>query len=113
MVGTGIGATVRFKITNIFKQYHKKLIATFVVNMLGCLITGFLFPFAISTWYTIITLGFIGGFTTYSTFNNEIANLFLKKQKNLILLYTLSSYLLGLLLCFFGYLFTKLIFLNN
>ncbi|WP_103468043.1 FluC/FEX family fluoride channel [Fructilactobacillus sanfranciscensis] len=81
MLGTGLGAVARFKLTNIFSQFHKKFIATFVVNIVGCLIAGCLLPFALSNWFSVTTLGFVGGFTTYSTFNNEASRLLLKKNK--------------------------------
>lgn len=112
MLGTGFGAVTRFKVTNIFSQFQQKRLATFVVNMLGCLIAGGLIPFALKNWGSIITLGFIGGFTTYSTFNNEVANLFLKKQGKLSLLYVFSSYMFGILFCLLGYLSIKVLILN-
>lgn len=112
MLGTGFGAVTRFKITNIFSKFHQKYLATFIVNILGCLIAGGLFPFALESLVSIITLGFIGGFTTYSTFNNEVANLLLQKQIKLGLIYIFSSYLLGILLFLSGYLFIKVLILN-
>lgn len=112
MLGTGLGAVARFKLTNIFSQFHKKFIATFVVNIVGCLIAGCLLPFALSNWFSVTTLGFVGGFTTYSTFNNEASRLLLKKQNKLSLLYVFSSYLFDILLFLLGYLFTKTVVFN-
>ncbi len=54
---------------------------TLIVNILGCFALGLLAHLASSTSWNpqlraAVTVGFLGGFTTYSTFNHETLSLF-------------------------------------
>ncbi len=56
--------------------------ATLLVNLTGCLLIAFVVELALlrgsedAAWRVIITTGFLGGLTTYSSFNNETLRLF-------------------------------------
>ncbi|WP_395320238.1 fluoride efflux transporter FluC [Fructilactobacillus frigidiflavus] len=108
MLGTGIGAVCRFTLTNLFKQRHHGQRATLIVNLSGCLIGGLILGCSSSLLPILLILGFIGGLTTYSTFNSEIANAFWGLKFKNAILYFLISYGGGLLLCYLGYLLTNL-----
>ncbi|MHC1703278.1 MAG: fluoride efflux transporter CrcB [Tenuifilaceae bacterium] len=87
---------------------------TFLVNIVGCFLIGILFGLSEkgnvmnSEWRMFLTVGFCGGFTTFSTFANE--NLVLLRDGNVFYfaLYTSLSVFLGLFATYFGNLLIKI-----
>ena len=78
--GGGLGAVLRY-LTGVFflKQSHLNLpLATFLVNVTGCFLIGFLYVFFIDKQEInpalkyALTAGFCGGLTTFSTFSLEL-----------------------------------------
>lgn len=83
-------------------------VATFIVNLLGCLLIGFVsnIPSTLS-WLSpqarlFLTTGFCGGLTTFSTFMNE--NLSLANDQTYLCLfaYLVGSFALGLIFVWAG-----------
>jgi CrcB protein len=118
IIGTGsfIGGVSRY-LTSRFIQ--NTIISafpygTFVVNLLGCFLIGLIYGLAergnISSaeWRMFLTVGFCGGFTTFSTFTNE--NMLLLKDGNFFhfALYASLSVFLGLTATYAGNLITKI-----
>jgi fluoride exporter len=80
---------------------------TLLVNVLGCLVLGFVTTLALEnrvseTVRLAIAVGFCGAFTTFSTFELEVLNALLEGRGWVAGLYVVSSLLLGLLAVLLG-----------
>jgi CrcB protein len=88
---------------------------TFFVNVLGCFLIGLFYGLAEKgTLFTpgtrlFLTVGFCGGFTTFSTFAHENLALMRDGAFSLFLLYTGLSIFLGLIAVYLGHLITKIL----
>ena len=118
IIGSGsfIGGVLRF-LTARFVQ--NSLISsfpygTFVVNILGCFLIGLFYGISergdlmSDQWRLFLTVGFCGGFTTFSTFANENVSLLRDGNFFYFALYTSLSVFLGLTATYLGNLTTKL-----
>jgi CrcB protein len=75
---------------------------TFVINFLGCGAIGWLMQTwreqpGYQNWILFTVTGFLGAFTTFSTFGWETVDLVRRDQARMALLYVLASVVLGLL----------------
>ena len=81
-VGGAIGAIARYEMTNLIQ--HKTHVGfpygTVAVNVAGCFIIGFMIALlddhvlSHPNWRLLIVTGFVGAFTTFSTFEAETFN---------------------------------------
>ncbi|MBS1588895.1 MAG: fluoride efflux transporter CrcB [Bacteroidetes bacterium] len=112
MVGVGgaAGSMLRYAIGLFFQRYFQPSFpfSTLFINLLGCLLIGFLFGLADKqAWMQgnvllLLATGFCGGFTTFSTFALENIGLIQQAQFFSATFYSLLSVGLGLALCRLG-----------
>lgn len=114
--GSGLGGVCRWLLS---KSIHISWLGafpwgTFVVNVLGCLVIGLIYGLIdrgitlSENMRLLLTVGFCGGFTTFSTFMHENYLLFNAPQFITIALYAGLSFFVGLLFVYIGYLITSL-----
>jgi CrcB protein len=102
-VGGSIGCVARFGISSMTSNAASGAFpwGTFAVNITGSFLIGVfaeLFETAIvpSGWRSFVTIGFLGGYTTFSTFTLETLNLLRDGELRFALLNLLGSNLLGI-----------------
>jgi CrcB protein len=107
LIGAGgfIGSVVRYLLSGYVQQVSRSIgfpWGTLAVNLLGCLVIGFLAYLADTRGWlpdearAFLFVGLLGGFTTFSTFGNESLNL-LREGDNLLALANIGAHLvLGL-----------------
>ncbi len=114
-IGGGLGSVLRYLTAYIVGKFYDNPfpLATFSVNILGCLLIGILigiFGKQLSPnddlKYLFIT-GFCGGYTTFSTFSAENIQLIQSGNYLIPALYITSSVLFGILAVFLGMVLVK------
>ena len=113
-LGGGLGSALRYLVTIAMNHYSKVLpFGTFTVNMLGCLLIGFILGYAqkentlTSNQTLLLATGFCGGFTTFSAFANENLELIKDGEIFNFSVYTIGSILVGVLAVFIGFYLTN------
>lgn len=110
-IGGGLGATLRYIISHFSKiLFHFSILGTLTVNLIGCFLIGYIFGFTLDKIHTfhpilklLLTVGFLGGLTTFSTYSLEGFELIKSGKIGIALLYIAGSCILGLLFVFAGY----------
>ncbi len=114
-IGGAFGAISRYFLSNILFSGPKGIL---ICNLLGCFVIGIIFTIMNSKFYlskdviNFITIGFLGSFTTFSTFSLNIYQLYLDKQFLYLAIYSTCSILGGLLFLLIGIFISNLI-INN
>lgn len=117
-IGSFFGGGMRYWISKLVQSCT--VIAfpfgTMAVNVAGCLIIGFLsgLNWREGGWMSpsaklLLTTGFCGGFTTFSTFMNEGAGLMKEENYLYMMLYLFGSLALGLIAVLAGHYLAKMI----
>ena len=110
-LGGGIGAVLRY-LTGILTiryltiNYHP--LPTFLVNVTGCFILGVIYIYCTEkaqinpALKLLLTAGFCGGLTTFSTFSFEIFDMIQNLQYVHAVLYMVLSLIIGISAVFLG-----------
>lgn len=104
-IGGFFGAIARFGISNWIKGKYPATfpLATLFINLTGAFLLGLMIGANLGNSYRLLLgTGFMGAFTTFSTFKLEIIQLHLKRNWKLMIVYLGLSYTLGILLAFIG-----------
>jgi len=105
------GTVARFSVLQITPKIFQSTFptGTLVVNLLGCFLIG-LFSGILDTKFisidenfkNYITIGFLGGFTTFSSFSQDFFNLVNNSNYLLAFIYIFISVFFGLLMFYLG-----------
>jgi CrcB protein len=105
-LGGALGAVARFMASNYFNQtlqvHHTVHIGTMLVNIIGSFIMGLVYVYIVERelfhpeWKNILMVGFLGAFTTFSSYSLEAINFYEKGHPFLALAYVVISVIASL-----------------
>lgn len=109
-IAGGIGVLARYAVNGLVQRYigGQLPIGTFLENVAGCVVFGFLWALADermlinAEWRTILLTGFVGGFTTFSTYAFETTGLMRDAQWGLAMLNVAAHNVVGFAGIFVG-----------
>ncbi|HEU6453489.1 MAG TPA: fluoride efflux transporter CrcB [Gemmatimonadaceae bacterium] len=109
-IGSALGGVARFLLSAAIQQKAGTVfpIGTLLVNISGSILLGFLMSYALSTTAIspevrgLLTAGFCGGFTTFSTFTYETMLLVEEGELGRAALYVLVSVIVSLIGVYLG-----------
>jgi len=99
-IGGACGSIVRYQLGRIISEKSKARFpwGTFIINITGALLLGFLSSIGAGINLShLLADGFLGAYTTFSTFMYEGFNLFQDKEKLNAYIYILGSLILGVI----------------
>ena len=117
-IGSGLGGMLRyFSSTTLQKLINPGFfpIGTFCVNMIGCLLIGFIAQLSEARAVfspeirIFLMVGILGGFTTFSSFGYETVQLIRSGEILLALANAAGQLILGLIMVYIGYVLARLI----
>lgn len=105
-IGGFLGANARFLLATLISERWPTVfpLATWLINITGSLAIGFFLVFVAQRveavdprWRLLFVTGFLGAYTTFSTFSWEMLRLIEQQQFGLFALYAISSVVVGLI----------------
>ena len=117
-LGGSIGSVFRF-LLSVFITDKTGLtfpVGTLVINVIGSFLAGFVFSLIMHKFkvysmelHALLLVGFLGGFTTFSTFSLETITLIDNHHYGIAILNVVSSIILGLSAAFLGIFLEKFV----
>ncbi len=114
--GGSIGAVARYLVFLLVGRYYEGVFpwASLFVNLAGAFAIGFLWGFFDRLYVspairTFLLIGILGSFTTFSTLTFDVLSLYRDGEIKMMMMYLLSSNILGIVLVFSGFYLFKLI----
>jgi CrcB protein len=108
-IGSAVGGASRFALSSFIQQRAGVLpVGTLIVNITGSLALGFLLRYALGSTSVsaetraLLTTGFCGGYTTFSTFSYETVKLIEDGDYRRAATYVIASVALSLVATFLG-----------
>jgi len=109
-VGGAFGAISRYGLDRVVEQRTESSFpwSTFVINVSGCLLVGFLIAAIVDRrsapeWLRAgLVVGFCGGYTTFSTFGQETLDLIEEGRLAVAVTYAVASVAIGVAAVFAG-----------
>lgn len=110
-IGGFFGAILRYLVSSYYQSILHTVfpIETFFINIFGSFLLSYISNLALEEFklgFNIrlaITTGFIGAFTTFSTFTKETMDLLRDGKIAMALMYVLLSILIGFIMSFIGF----------
>ena len=114
MFGGGLGSLFRYIVSGFIYRYFDGIFpwGTFGVNIIGSFIIGFLWNFleysvVSSEMKLFLLMGFLGGFTTFSSYSLETFNLLRDGETGMALVNIFFSNIACITLVIFGFVVSK------
>jgi CrcB protein len=108
-IGSCLGGISRYLLSQFIQNKFLSAFpfGTLTVNIIGCFFIGIIFGLSekgnvTMLWRLFLVTGFLGGFTTFSSFSNETVGLLRDGQIWHAFTYVISSVFVGLLATFTG-----------
>ncbi|KUP08139.1 hypothetical protein Q73_07185 [Bacillus coahuilensis m2-6] len=103
-LGGGLGAISRYALSVWINNYwtHDFPLNTWIINCVGSFLLGISLNLLQEQGMLFLGVGFLGGFTTFSTMEVEAATLLRHKKKDISFLYLLLTLVFGLISAYIG-----------
>ena len=119
VIGGGTGALLRYFFTQNINSFfgNKFTLGTFFVNCIGSFLIGFLmnifniFPID-NKWKLLVITGFLGGYTTFSTYSYETIHYFIDGNIKYAIINIMIHNILCLLFVLLGIWLNKILFVK-
>jgi CrcB protein len=112
-VGGALGSMTRYYLGKVLTQRSRGAlfpIGTFIINLSGAVLLGFVTGTGMDrNLYILLADGFLGAYTTFSTFMYEGFNLFQDNEKRNAVVYILGTLLLGIIGYMIGFGLCKIV----